>query len=182
MQFINNTPGRVIAVNVGIDKTITVLPGQLIDLPVQDGLSVGLTPVDDFHRSVPPPQEASKPLPEPVKAQERDDARLTAEVQSAIDRGLERILGQLTSFMGASVNAADLQQIKDRLNHLTVQVPVAAADVTYRQTSTFVPLQEDYLERKLEADTSTIKIAVASGAADTNAADDLAALLDEEKS
>jgi len=174
MQFINNNPGRAVVVNVGIDKVVTVLPGQLIDLPLQDGLAVGLTPVDDFRQTVPPRREPPKAPPiEPIK---RDDDKLLAQVEARIDRGMERMF----SLLGAIPSPADFQQIKDKLDGLIVQkMMVPATETAKWQTGTFIPLRDDRLGREIEADTSTIKVATTSSAADADAADDLASLLEE---
>jgi len=177
MQFINNKLGRVIAVNVGADKMTTVLPGQLISLPLEIGLEVGLTPIDDFRQ-----EQCAKPTAKPVAPAppQPNNEKLLNQLNAAMDTKMDRLTSRLLGAL-AELGGEDLRTVLQKLDALTSAraqaATVNAVEGTSDKRIAYVPLQEGYREKKIEADTSGLKVEKASATADTDAADELDALL-----
>lgn len=181
MQFINGHRGRVIAVNTGANRMVTVLPGQLIDLPLEIGLEVGLTPVDDFRlkeelRAKALLAQSAPVAPEP----KRDDDRLLNQLDAAMDAKMENLAARLLGAL-AGTGGEDLRAILQKLDALKVAPSQAeAVEGTPGRKVAYVPLEEGYREKEIKANTNGLKVESAKAAADQNAADELDALLSME--
>jgi len=180
LQFINNSL-RTILVNVAGNRAVTVLPGQLISLPVKVGLEVGLTAVDEHGAPLQkPPEElirmdappAQKPKPTPVV----DTDAIIEALGKKIDVSIADKLGGLL----AGGDQATLKLILERLEGMQGASGQPAAQQTAAGStgaSKYIPMQEDYFERAIKQDTSKIKVDSEKAGTDDGAADELAALL-----